>query len=176
MFAWYDGGFCYLKDGQGTLYVQVDDQWQQLQLPANGSSAGTWDSATNELYIRTYSQLGHMVVDLETLEVVRTVADAENVGENSRSGSYLNGYFYTRIWGGPLQAFDGVTGERRNTGATPISGHTATDSDHNGGHLYIHGYAAQGRILQRYDPNDDSLARLADSADVSNHSTITVMR
>ena len=176
MFAWYDGGFCYLKDGQATLYVRTDGAWLSSQLPASGSSAGTWDAANNELYIRTYSQMGFQVVDLDTRQVVRSTADAENVGENSRTGSYLAGFFYSRTWSGPLTAFDGVTGRRRDTRATPISGHTASDTDHRGGHIYIHGYEGEGRVFQRYSAADDSLVRLADSADVSNHSTITVMR
>ena len=147
-----------------------------MQLPTTGSSAGTWDRETGELYLRDYGKLGFQVVDVATGDLLRSVVDNENVGENSRTGSFLAGSFYTRTWDGPLQEFDGITGERRDTGATPQSDHTATDSDHGAAMLYVHGYGGAGQVFHRYNPADDSIVRLADSPNVSNHSTITVMR
>ncbi len=45
-----------------------------------------------------------------------------------------------------------------------------------GGSSTPHGYGGNGQVFHRYNPADDSIVRLADSPDVSNHSTITVMR
>ena len=37
-------------------------------------------------------------------------------------------------------------------------------------------YGGDGTVFQRFNPADDSIVTLAPSANVSNHSTITVLR
>jgi hypothetical protein len=107
---------------------------------------------------------------------VRTINDATNVGENSRTGSYVDGYFYSRDWDAPFQRYDGITGTKTAMMGTPTSGHTATDTDFGTGYIYVGGYGGEGTVFQVYDPGNDMMMDLASSPDVSNHSTITVMR
>ena len=175
-FQAFDGGFYYLKDGQSTMYVHRDGAWSSFDLGGPGSCAGTWDSEHDELYIRTMEQLGFKVVDTTNDTVVRTIVDAASVGENSRTGSYANGYFYSRVWSGPFQRFDRIDGTKTNTGATPLSGHTASDTDFTTGKIYVSGYGADGTSFQVFDPSDNSVTTLANQPNVSNHSTITVVR
>src|SRR5690606_25372537 len=108
--------------------------------------------------------------------VVRTIADLTDVGENSRTGSFVDGYFYSRVWDGPFQRFDGVSGAKTPMLGDPLSGHTATDTDFSTGRIYVAGYGGQGTIFQVYHPVDDLMIDLAPSPNVSDHSTITVMR
>jgi len=176
LFQWFPDGFYYLKDGQSTLYVYRDDQWSSVNLEANGSCAGTYDPDSHELYIRTYSQLGFQVIDTSDDSVARNIADATDVGENSRTGSYAGGYFYSRIWDGAFQRFDGVDGTKTAMAATPTSSHTATDTDFATGRIYVAGYGGEATIFQAYDPANDEMINLASSPNVDNHSTITVMR
>jgi cysteine-rich repeat protein len=176
LFQWFPDGFYYLKDGQSTMYVYRNGQWTSFALGVAGSCAGTYDGENQELYIRTYSQLGFQVIDTTNDTVARTIPDGTSVGENSRSGSYVDGYFYSRIWDGPFQRFDGVSGTKTGMLGDPTSSHTATDTDFATGRIYVAGYGGQGTIFEVYDPVDDAMTSLAASPNVSNHSTITVMR
>jgi cysteine-rich repeat protein len=175
-FQWFDEGFYYLKDGQSTMYVYRNGAWTNFNLGGEGSCAGTWDQATGELYIRTYDQLGFRVVDTSNDTVVRTIVDTTSVGENSRTGSYWNGNFYGRTWDSAFQRLDAQDGSKQDTGATPGSEHTGTDTDFSTGLIYVSGYGGQGTVFQVFDPSDDSITTLANQPMVDNHSTITVMR
>lgn len=176
LFQWFPDGFYYLKDSTSTMYVHRNGAWTSFALTSAGSCAGTYDADQQELYVRTYSQLGFQVIDTTTDTVARTVADATGVSENSRSGSFVDGYFYSRIWDGPFQRFDGTTGTKTSMLGDPVSSHTATDTDVSTGRIYVAGYGGQGSIFQVYDPVADVMIDLAPSPNVSNHSTITVMR
>jgi cysteine-rich repeat protein len=175
-FQWFPDGFYYLKDGTATMYVYRDGQWSNFALGGNGSSAGTYDADTGELYIRTYSQLGFKVIDTGTDTVVRTIVDAGSVGENSRSGSFVGGYFYSRIWDGAFQRFDGIDGTKTSMLGDPTSSHTGTDTDFATGRIYVSGYGGEATVFQAYDPVEDMMINLAASPNVSNHSTVSVMR
>ncbi|MCB9752049.1 MAG: DUF4215 domain-containing protein [Myxococcales bacterium] len=175
-FQWFPDGFYYLKDGTTAMYVYRNNAWSNFALGVAGSSAGTWDKENDELYIRTWFQMGFQVIDTTTDTVVRTITDATNVGENSRTGSYYDGNFYARTFTGTVQRLDAQNGTKTDTGAQPISDHTASDTDFTTGYVYIHGYNNNGTVFQRFNPADDSIVTLAPSANVSNHSTITVLR
>lgn len=171
-----DESFYYLKDGQSTMYVYRDGAWTDFALGTTGSSAGTWDQATGELYIRTYSQLGFQVIDTSDDSIVRTIVNLTGVGENSRTGSYWNGHFYARTFTGTIQRLDAIDGTTVDTLAQPVSSHTGTDTDFSSGLIYISGYGGAATSFQVFDPSDDSISNLANQPAVSNHSTITVMR
>ncbi|WP_106390271.1 DUF4215 domain-containing protein [Enhygromyxa salina] len=175
-FQWFPDGFYYLKDGQSTMYVHRDGQWSSFALGGSGSCAGTYDADNQELYIRTYSQLGFKVIDTTNDTVIRTIVDGTDVGENSRSGSYVNGFFYSRTWDGPFQRFDAVDGTKTGMLGDPTSSHTGTDTDFATGRIYVSGYSNQATVFQAYDPVNDEMINLAASPNVSNHSSVTVMR
>jgi cysteine-rich repeat protein len=175
-FVWYSGGFYYAKDGSNTLYRHAAGTWTSQMVATTPSSAADWDAGANELYIRTYGQLGFQVVNTNTNMVFRTITDATGVGENSRTGSFSGGNFYTRDWAGSLQRFHGVTGVKTDTGVTPSESHTSTASDPSTGAIYVGPYSPTGTTFQRYNPADNTLTTLAASPPVSNHSTITVLR
>jgi len=158
------------------MFVYREGSWTSFDLGGSGSCAGSWDQQNDELYIRSYSQLGFKVIDTTTDTVVRTIVDAIDVGENSRSGSYFNGNFYARTWEGSFQRLDAQSGAKQDTGATPLSFHTATDTDFASGLIYVSGYEDFSTSFQVFNPSNNSLMTLADQPSVTNHSTITVLR
>ena len=174
-FKWTNQGFYYLKDGSQTLYSRKGNAWSTINLPALGSSAGSWDKAKNELYIRTWAQLGFQVLNTTNNTLVRTISDPTNVGENSRTGSLSGAFFYSRTFTGTLQKLDAQNGAKTDTLQKPVSDHTATDTDVVTGQVYIHGYGGQGTSFQRYTPGNNTITTLTNSVNVDNHSTITVM-
>ncbi|WP_244923749.1 DUF4215 domain-containing protein [Enhygromyxa salina] len=176
LFRWFPDGFYYLKDGTSTVYVRRNGQWSSFDLDGTGSSAGTYDADTRELYIRTYSQLGFQVIDTTNDTVVRTIVDDTDVEEKNRNGSFVGGYFYSRTWYGPFQRFDGVTGAKTAMNGHPISSNTGTDTDFTTGKIYVSGYSFDGTVLQVYDPVNDMMTTLAASPNAIWQSTITVMR
>ncbi|MGB1015248.1 MAG: hypothetical protein ACPG4T_14025, partial [Nannocystaceae bacterium] len=175
-FQWFSDGFYYLQDGTSTMYVYRDNAWGNLDLGGNGSCAGTYDMANDELYIRTYQRMGFRVLNTTDDTVARIITDATNVGENSRTGSYYDGNFYAREFNGTVQRLDAQDGSKEDTMAQPVSGHTGTDTDFATGYIYLSGYSGNATVFQRFDPADNSLTTLADSPNVSNHSSITVLR
>ena len=58
----------------------------------------------------------------------------------------------------------------------PTSSHTGTDTDFATGRIYVAGYGGEATIWQVYDIAQDEMVTLAPSPNVSNHSSITVMR
>ncbi len=176
LLQWFKDGFYYCKDGSTTMYVYRNNAWTNFTLPASCSCAGTWDDAANELYVRIYSRLGFMVVDTTNDAVVRNFADSSGVTENSRTGAYHSGYFYTRTYSGAFQKLDKTSGVKTATSITPISSHTATDTDFFTGLIYVSGYSGQATAFQVFDPGANTLVSKANQPSVSNHSTITVMR
>jgi hypothetical protein len=176
LFQWFNGGFYYCKDGSSTLFIARNGSWTNLNLPVPCSSAGTWDESTKELYIRRYSQLGFVVLDTQTDLVKRTVSNTTSVGENSRTGSYHSGFFYSRTFTGTLQKLHSVTGVTSDTTLQPGSDHTGSDTDFTKGKIYLSGYSSNSTVFQVFDPVANTLTSLANQPSVSNHSTITVMR
>ncbi len=176
MFQWTTEGFFYVHDGTNVMYVNRNGNWISFQLPEAASSAGSWDRLNNRLYVRIWTQLGFMAIDTTDNQVVDVLLDQTSVGENSRSGSYYGGYFYSRTVDGPLMAFNVVTHEVTDTGVVPLSRHTGTATDHVRGRIYISGYGNDPTSFQVYDPATNTLTTLADQPSVPDHSTITVMR
>ena len=175
-FQWFPDGFYYLQDGTATMSVYRDAAWSTFELDVTGSSAGSYDAATGELYIRQYSQAGFRVIDTADDTTVRMIDDTTSVGENSRTGTYYGGNFYVRTSSGPILRLDSTTGAATDTTVTPVSNHTGTDVDVVTGLLYISGYNSDATSFQVFDTNTDTLTTLADQPSVSNHSTITVLR
>jgi hypothetical protein len=175
-FQWYPDGFYYLNDYSSTMHVYRNGQWSSFAIGGEGSCAGTYDDDNQEIYIRTYSDLGFKVIDTTNDTVVRTIVDLTDVSEHSRSGSYVGGYFYTREFSGSFQRFDGNTGDKTSMLGTPTSVHTATDTDFETGNIYVSGYGDQSTVFQVYDPSNDEMIDLASSPMVHSMTTITVMR
>ncbi len=86
-FKWTDQGFFYLHDYEKTLRRYKDGAWQAIALPTRGACAGSWDRLKDELYIRTWAEMGFQVIDTATGTVVRTIFDATTITESSRVGS-----------------------------------------------------------------------------------------
>ncbi|HRI10663.1 MAG TPA: DUF4215 domain-containing protein, partial [Nannocystaceae bacterium] len=174
-FKWTNQGFYYLKDGSVNLRHYKNNAWALITLAGNGSSAGSWDRANNELYIRTYAQLGFRVINTTNDTVARTITDATAVGENNRTGSLSGGFFYDRFSNSTIQKLDKTTGAKTNTGVTPVSDHCGTDTDLNTGLIYFSGYGGQSTSFQRFNPANNSIQTLANQPSVPDHSTITVL-
>lgn len=174
-FKWTDQGFYYMLDGETELYHRKNDAWITIDLMAQGASAGSWDRAHGELYLRSWKKLGFRVLDTASDAVIRTIVDATPVSENSRTGSLSGEFFYGRTFDGAIQKLDRLSGAKTDTGETPTSDHTASDTDVVTGRVYFAGYEEFGAVFQRYDPADNTLTTLADSPPVPDHSTITVM-
>lgn len=175
-FQWVPNGFYYLQDGTSTMYLYRNGQWNSFDLGAPGSCAGTYDADQQELYIRGSSVLGFRVIDTTIDSVVRVIDTSGVVNENSRTGSYVDGHFYSRTSFGPFQRFDAIDGTQTTMTATPPE-HTATDTDFVSGLIYVAaGYGNLNTGWQVYDPANDQLTTLAPAPLVANHSSITVMR
>ncbi len=174
-FKWTNQGFYYLKDGGTNLRHYKNGAWSVVVLPVAGSSAGSWDKVKNELYIRTYGQLGFRVINTLNDATARTIVDVTGVGENSRTGSYVNGFYYGRTFTGTLQKLDAVSGVKTDTLKQPGSDHMGSDADNATGFVYLSGYGGTPTVFQRYDPVQNVITSLANQPSVSNHSTITVM-
>ena len=174
-FKWTSQGFYYLKDGSTNLRHYKNGAWALIALPSAASCAGSWDKAKNELYIRTYSQLGFRVINTTNDTIVRTITDATNVGENSRTGSLSGAFFYDRTFTGTLQKLDAVSGVKTDTAKQPGSDHMGSDTNVATGFIYLSGYGGQGTVFQNYNPANNTITTLANQPNVSNHSTITVV-
>jgi cysteine-rich repeat protein len=173
-FKWTNQGFFYANDGDQVMQVYKNNAWSPVNLTRPASCAGSWDRANNELYIRTYQQLGFQVFNTTNNALVRTITDAINITENSRTGSLSGGFFYTREYSGPLLKYDRINGAKTNTAQNLTSGHTGSDTDLTTGFIYFAGYD-NSTVFQRYNPANNTVTTLAASPSVSNHSTITVM-
>ena len=174
-FKWTPSGFFYAKDGEPVLHRSSGPSWVSQVLPQPASCAGSWDEATNALYIRVFSGDGLMVYDVAGNTVTDSFPSQLGVPENSRTGSYHAGFFWVRDWFGPFRKIDVATGMVSQTSATPIDGHTATDVDPSTGLLYIGPYDT-GSTFQVLDTATETLSTLASSPPVFNHSTIVFVK
>ncbi|MSP61832.1 MAG: hypothetical protein EXR72_16160 [Myxococcales bacterium] len=175
LFKWTTGGtFYYVNDGTVTMKRSTNGApWTTVNLPSNASCAGTYDPTSNRIYIRIYSGQGLMIYDTIMNIVTKTVPNAAGCGENSRTGSYYGGFFYTRDSGSTFQKLDVGTGMITNTAVTPSESHTATDVNPNNGDLFVGPYSPTGKTLQVYRPGNNQLTTLAPApVAVTNHSTI----
>jgi hypothetical protein len=176
-FKWTPSGFYYLKDGTSTLYHQIAGSWTGIGLSAAQSSAGSYDPVSGNLYIRGWSNLSLTVVSTAIDAQIAYYPNGTGVGENSRAGSYYNGYFYERDWSGPFMKVDVTNGFTVNTGVAPSEGHVSTDTDTSTGDIYVGPYWPTGQTFEVYNANSSSLMVLAPvPVNVSNHSTIVVVK
>jgi hypothetical protein len=176
-FKWTPKGFYYAKDGASTLKQSTANGWTTLALPISVSSAGSYDAVTQNLYIRGWFNLALVVFSTTTNTVVNNWSNPTNCGENSRTGSYYNGYFYERDWSATFQKVNVATGVATDTGILPSEGHTASDVDPSSGKIYIGPYTPTGTAFQVYDTVNGTLNTLQPSPiNVSNHSTVVFVR
>jgi len=175
-FEWFSDGFYYLNDGDSTMHVHRGNVWSSFDLGGEGSSAGTYDMANDELYIRTMWEMGFRVVDTTDDSIARVITDMTHVAENSRTGSYSDGDFYVRTTSGPLQRLDAQSGTKINTMASPLSSDSGSDTDFMTGYIYLLGISGQNTGFQRYDPADNSFTKLAEPPGVPQMPSLTVIR
>ncbi len=177
-FKWTPKGLYYVKDGTTMLmYSQNAGPWQNLNLPVAPSSAGTFDAASQRLYLRSYGNLGLIVFDVATNSVVQSWPNPAGCGENSRTGSYFGGFFYTRDWSAPFQKMDVATGAVTATNIMPSEGHTSSDVDPVSGDLFVGPYTPTGTTFQVYRTATNTLVTLAPApVAVTNHSTIVLVK
>jgi hypothetical protein len=177
-FKWTPNGLFYMKDGGSTLYYSMNaGPWQSMNLPAGGSSAGSYDSASGRIYMREYGNMGLIIIDTAAKSVVQHWPNGTSVGENSRTGAYIGGYFYVREWAKSFIKVDVATGVATDTGITPSEGHTSTDVDMVSGDIFIGPYTPTGSTLQVFHTKSNVLETLASApVAISNHSTIVLGR
>jgi len=138
-----------------TLHV-YDGAWTTVTLANNCSIAAGKDESASELYIKTYGNAGFTVIDATTDAVARTITDATSTGENTSSGAYVDGAWYTRNSDGNIFALDSVTGAFTDTGDDPGGTWNAFYGDSTGGLLYIHSAAG----FDAYDPTTGAFTSL----------------
>jgi cysteine-rich repeat protein len=170
-FKWTSQGFYAWGAGNAALYHYKNNAWQKLNwMPTSISAAGSWDRTKNELYVRSYGELGFKVLDTTTDTIVRTIADPTYVQEESLAGSLSGAYFYSRTFGGTLQRLNAMTGDKINTGAKPTCDNVGSDVDVASGQIYL----APCNTFQRFNPGNNTLTTLAPGPQIF-PATITVM-
>ena len=170
-------GFYYVNDGETTLYFSATGSgtWTTFTLPVTASSAGTYDPATNRLYVRGYNNMDLIVWDVATNTLVSHFPNATSVGENSRTGSYYAGNFYVRESSGQFMAIDVATGVATTTGVTPVENHTSSTVDLGNGLIYVGPYSPTRVNFEVYDVAAGTINPIAPApagASALNHSTI----
>ena len=173
LFKWTSSGFYYVNDGDTTMYRSSGNQWLTMTLPQPASCAGTYDPGSDRLYIRVYFNQSLMIWNTANDTLVQQWTNASSCGENSRSGSYYDGYFYSRDWSAPFSRMDVTNGQVTATAITPSEGHTATDVNPVTGDIFIGPYTPSGTAFQIYNVPNNSLTTVAPlPVAVSNHSTV----
>mgnify|MGYP002137946493 CR=1 FL=1 len=173
-FKWTDKGFYYLKSETTTMHNHKNGAWTSFAVKS-GSSAGSWDGAKNELYVRTHGRLGFQVISTLTNKVVRTIVDQTGAGEENRTSSYLAGYVYERSSGGPLiLKLDAKAGFKTIPGVVLAANNTASDVDVPNKKVYFVGTLNQ-TAFERFNVEANSMTKLATPPVVDIYSTITVM-
>jgi len=176
-FKWTPHGFYYARDLQKTIRYSSGGGWSSFSLPEDASSGGSYDTATDRLYIREGWKLGLIIVNPQTHSVVKYWPNNTQCGENSRVGSYYSGNFYTRESSKPFIRMDVGNGSTSNTGINPSEHHAATDVDPQTGNIYVGPYGPTGTKFQVYNVPKNTLTTLASvPAKVSNHSTIVFVQ
>lgn len=174
---WTPAGWYFSKDFTTTLHFSPFGAWSTFNLPSQASCAATYEPASGNLYIRIASTLGVMIFSTTSSSVTQQWQSTLSCGENSRTGSFLAGFFYTRDFSGPIQQMNMANGESFDTGVVPSESHTASDVDPSLGRIYFGPYAPTGTTLQMYEPMIGTLTTLAPApVSVSNHSTIVLVK
>ena len=173
-FKYANGTFFYANDGGTTInWSQNGGAWTTVNVATSPSSAGSYDAASGNLYIRAYGNLGVFAFSTASKSITKTWPNATSCGENSRSGSFYGGFFYEREWSQPFVKVDMATGVSTSTGVKPSEGHTATDVNPANGDLYIGPYEPTGLTFQVFKTASNTLQTLAPlPVAVTNHSTV----
>ena len=106
LFKAHGGEFYWADDGTSTLYYTVGGAWSSIATPRVASSGADIDRATGLLYVRTYRELGFFAFDPASLTFPAICDDTTTVGENSRTGIFFRGEFFTREYSNNYMAFD----------------------------------------------------------------------
>jgi hypothetical protein len=175
-FKYANGTFYYVKDGGSSLRWSTGGAWSTVSLSTSASSAGSYDAATGNLYIRSYGNLGVMVFSTASKSVTKTWSNPTSTWENGRTGSYYGGFFYARGGAQGDAAFTKIdmgTGAATLTAIKPTEYHTSTDVNPATGDIYVGPYQPSGLTFQVYKTASNTLSSLASlPAAVSNHSTV----
>lgn len=175
-FKWTPSALYFLKDGTSTLYrapLNMGGIWLTHNLPLQGSSAGTFDPSSGNLYIRGWFSFSVMAFNTATNTVVQTVMSPLSCGENSRTGSFFAGAFYERDSAGPFHKLDLATGIATNLGVTPSETHTSTDVNLATGDIYIGPHKPTGKTLQVWNVTSNMITTLPPAPmSINDHSTV----
>lgn len=177
MLETYNGEFYWGADGTSTLHYTKAGVWTSITTPAQVSSAADFDRSTGILYIRTYNQLGHMAFNTNTETFLAGCPDATNVGENSRTGVYFGGGFYSRTWDGNLIRTDVQTCAQTDTG-TPLSTEHSSSAVDASGNIYLNGYSTSVNTMEVYSISTGQVTALPDAPTLSvggGHGTLAVL-
>jgi hypothetical protein len=177
-FKWTPNGYYYLKDGDfGIQYSNGFMGWVSIFLNAPGSSAGTYDPASGNLYIRMYGSASVMVFNTNANALTATWMSPVSVSESSRAGSFFGGFFYAWDSFGSIQKMDMANGFQTSTNVTPSENYTASDVDLQTGNIYIAPFDPTGTAFQVYNASTNSLSNLADSPPMfMNYATIVLIK
>ena len=176
-FKWTPLGWYYAKDFTMTLHFSPFGAWSTFNLPSEASCAGTYEPASGNIYLRTGNSLGVMIISAASSSVTQEWLSPLPCFENSRTGSFLAGFFYTRNDSGPIHQMNMANGEIFDTGVLPSESHTSSDVDPGLGRIYFGPYEPTGTTLQMYEPMLGALTTLAPSpVSVTNHSTIVLVK
>ena len=177
MLETHAGEFYWGNDGTGTLHYTVGGVWTSVSTPTALSSAADFDRATGILYIRTFSQLGHMAFDTNTQTFLAGCPDATSVGENSRAGVFFGGGVYTRTWSGNFVRTDAQTCVAVDTGAALTTEHSSTAVDAVG-NIFVNGYSSNVNTMEVYSVSTGQVTSLPDAPALNvggGHPTLAVL-
>ncbi|HJL20185.1 MAG TPA: hypothetical protein RMH99_31250, partial [Sandaracinaceae bacterium LLY-WYZ-13_1] len=176
------GSFAFFRHARGKLYacaastttmhVHDGSTWSSITLPHQCSIAGGVDPGAGEVYVKELATSTYSVIDVATDTVVRTLTDATAIGENTSSAAPLDGFFYLRNTTGNIFRFDGLTGERTDTGLNPgDSGrYAAMFADPGERVIYVHSETG----FDIYEPGRGTLTALPTGPTQSTLGTITL--
>jgi hypothetical protein len=176
-FKWTPSGFYYANDGTSTLMATSGfGFWTTIFLPIDVSCAGSFDPSSGWLFIREWKTFGLLLFDTSSDSVKEYWPNPTDVGENSRTGSFVAPFFYERDFAGPLFTIDVTSGTATNTGTAPSEQHTSSDADPATGDIYFGPYSPTGTAFQVFHTSSNKFTNLAPSPPVTNHSTIVFVR
>ncbi|MDC0671995.1 hypothetical protein [Nannocystis radixulma] len=149
---WVGDGLCLAYWTVKELHCHDGVEWRKIPLTISPGLGASWDPATNQLYVKAYTQLGFQVVDLDSDELVRTVADTFLATEVSFA-AHGAGKFYqadaTKIYAVPDHG-----GAFVDTGYLTPGNDIAGDFHPTDGKLYMISdvWNTNKHALLRYDP------------------------
>lgn len=162
MFEIHNGEFYWGKDGTNTLHYTVGGVWNSVSTPRIISSGSDIDTQNDQLYIRTYGELGGFVYDIASNTFPNIFDNNTNTGENSRVGGFYNGDFYSRTWFGNLISIDLNSNTAVDTGVPLATEHASMDISP-AGLVYLNGYQSTETTFEVFDIITNSVTSLANA-------------